>query len=96
MRTIEWSGQSRKDYKREIKGKSAAEVYRLDIDLRSILEILAVDGALDPKRKDHPLTGNWKGYRDCHIRPDLLLLYQKPDADTLFLVRLGSHSEIFG
>ncbi len=43
---------------------------------------------------DHALTGDWSGYRDCHIRPDIVLIYQKPDEETLDLVRLGSHSEL--
>ena len=42
------------------------------------------------------MTGDWSGYRDCHLKPDLVLIYGKPDADTLDLVRLGSHSELFG
>jgi len=44
--------------------------------------------------RDHPLTGEWKDHRDCHIRPDLVLIYRVPDAKTLQLVRLGSHSEL--
>jgi len=51
-------------------------------------------GRLEPGHRDHALTGDWKDYRDCHIKPDLVLIYQKPDADTLRLVRLGSHSEL--
>ena len=43
---------------------------------------------------DHPLSGEWSGFRDCHIRPDLVLIYEKPDDHTLRLVRLGSHSEL--
>ena len=46
--------------------------------------------------RDHALSGNWSGYRECHIKPDLLLIYRKPDASTLRLARLGSHSELFG
>jgi mRNA interferase YafQ len=41
------------------------------------------------------LSGNWAGYRECHLKPDLLLIYCKPDASTLRLARLGSHSELF-
>ena len=41
-----------------------------------------------------PLSGEWSGFRDCHIKPDLVLIYEKPDTDTLRLVRLGSHSEL--
>ena len=42
------------------------------------------------------LSGDWVGYRECHIKPGLLLIYRKPDADTLRLARLGSHSGLFG
>jgi mRNA interferase YafQ len=42
------------------------------------------------------LGGDWRGYRECHIKPDLLLIHRKPDAGTLRLARLGSHSELFG
>ncbi|WP_420239973.1 type II toxin-antitoxin system mRNA interferase toxin, RelE/StbE family [Telmatobacter bradus] len=40
------------------------------------------------------MTGNWDGYRDCHIRPDLILIYAVPDSFSLDLVRLGSHAEL--
>jgi hypothetical protein len=43
---------------------------------------------------DHALSGEWRDFRDCHIRPDLILIYRKPDAENLELVRLGSHSEL--
>ena len=43
---------------------------------------------------DHQLTGKWQEFRDCHIRPDLILIYRKPNAVQLQLVRLGSHSEL--
>ncbi|ERO99986.1 hypothetical protein L360_04937 [Enterobacter sp. MGH 14] len=46
--------------------------------------------------RDHDLSGDWAGYRECYIKPDLLLIYRKSDADTLRLARLGSHSELFG
>jgi mRNA interferase YafQ len=52
--------------------------------------------ALPENNRDHALIGDWDGYRECHIKPDLLLIYRKPDADTLRLARLGSHSELFG
>ncbi len=52
---------------------------------------------LEKKYKDHLLKGNYKGYRECHIKPDLLLIYKKQD-DILLLtgVKIGSHSEILG
>ena len=45
--------------------------------------------------RDHPLTGDWKGFRDCHLRPDLVLIYSVSETE-LTLVRLGSHSDLFG
>jgi mRNA interferase YafQ len=47
-----------------------------------------------PSYPDHVLAGNWQDHRDCHIKPDLVLIYRKPDPQTLQLVRLGSHSEL--
>jgi mRNA interferase YafQ len=52
------------------------------------------DGTLAAKYRDHALAGEWKDHRDCHIKPDLVLIYSKPNANTLKLVRLGSHSEL--
>ena len=91
MRTIEPTGQFRRDFKREKKGQHRAT---LDTDLAGVLDPLAADLPLESRHRDHALTGNWKDHRDCHIKPDLVLIYQKPDADTLRLVRLGSHSEL--
>ncbi len=61
-----------------------------------IIDTLADDIPLEPKHKDHSLKGEYIGYRECHIEPDLLLIYKKQD-DILVLVcfRLGSHSELF-
>lgn len=55
---------------------------------------LVVDEVLDARHHDHALTGTWNDHRDCHIKPNLVLIYRKPDAETLDLVRLGSHSEL--
>lgn len=91
MRTIEWTAQFKRDYKRERKGKHRVT---LDVILFTVVDSLANDQILQPRHRDHVLTGDWKDHRDCHIKPDLVLLYQKLDADTLRLVRLGSHSEL--
>jgi mRNA interferase YafQ len=56
--------------------------------------MLASDAVLPSRLSDHALTGEWQGYRDCHIKPDLVLIYRKPDAESLELARLGSHSEL--
>jgi mRNA interferase YafQ len=58
------------------------------------LKDLVNDRALAPKLRDHALTGNWKDHRDCHVKPDLVLIYRLVDKTTLQLVRLGSHSEL--
>jgi len=91
MRAIERTNRFKRDYKREIKGRHNAT---LADDLITILKLLAADAPLDARHRDHALAGDWADHRDCHIRPDLVLIYQKPDDDTLRLVRLGSHSEL--
>jgi len=63
-------------------------------NLFKIIQRLAQKKPLDSKYKDHSLTGNWKKHRECHIKPDLLLIYQI-DGDVLKLIRIGSHSELF-
>jgi mRNA interferase YafQ len=57
---------------------------------------LAEDKSLSEKHRDHRLSGEWSDHWECHLKPNLLLIYRKPDAETLQLVRLGSHSELFG
>ncbi|WP_237388505.1 type II toxin-antitoxin system YafQ family toxin [Xenorhabdus sp. Sc-CR9] len=91
MRTTEYTSQFKRDYKREKKGRYRAT---LDADLQSVLSALLADIPLEPRHRDHPLTGNWTGFRDCHVKPDLVLIYEKPDDETLTLVRLGSHAEL--
>ncbi len=91
MRSIEQTSQFRRDYKREAKGS-----HRLTLanDFVAIIKDLANDQPLAEKQRDHALTGDWKDHRDCHIKPDLVLIYRKPDDAVLQLVRLGSHSEL--
>lgn len=91
MRTIERTTQFKRDYKREAKGRHGG---MLDTALAEVLEALAKDRPLDAPHRDHALSGEWKDHRDCHIKPDLVLIYRKPDDETLTLVRLGSHSEL--
>ena len=91
MRAIEWTRQFKRDFKREARGQRGAA---LDDDLFPIVDFLANDQPLDPRYRNHPLTGDWKDHRDCHIRPDLVLIYQKLLTGVLRLVRLGSHSEL--
>ncbi len=93
MRTIEYTSAFRRDFKREKKGQHGR---KLDALLQDIVALLAEDKPIPAANRDHLLTGEWKDFRDCHLRPDLVLIYRKPDAKTLQLVRLGSHSELFG
>lgn len=91
MRVIETTNQFKKDFKRELKG-----IHKIVLEslLTKVVTLLAQDETLMPKYRDHALTGNWSDHRDCHIKPDLVLIYRKPDKKTLQLVRLGSHSQL--
>jgi mRNA interferase YafQ len=93
MRTIEIATAFKRDFKRESKGQNKAN---LNATLEAVLDSLINDLPLEPHYRDHDLTGNWLGYRECHIKPDLLLIYRLADKDTLRLARLGSHSQLFG
>lgn len=90
MRTIKYTAQFKRDYKRE----KRTQHKDLDKKLMLAIESLATNAQLPESLRDHCLSGSWKDHRDCHIRPNLVLIYRKPDADTLELVRLGSHSEL--
>ncbi len=91
MRTIKRTVQFKKDYKREKKGRHAKTLNDVLLD---VVNLLVANTELPEKNNDHALTGKWNDHRDCHIKPDLVLIYRKPDAETLELVRLGSHSEL--
>lgn len=62
--------------------------------LAAVAEFLANDQLIAPKYRDHALIGIWQDFRDLHLKPDLVLIYRLPDAETIQLVRLGSHSEL--
>ena len=79
-------------FKRDIKrlqkqGKDLA-------DLQSIIKTLVKEKLLDPKFKDHKLVGSWAGHRECHIKPDWLMIY-KVKENELQLIRTGSHADLF-
>ena len=80
----------KRDYKRELKADG-----KLDALLVPVFSALLSGAKLDAKYRDHALTGNWKPYRECHVKPDLLLVYDLPDDEHVVLIRLGSHSELF-
>ena len=90
-REISWKSRFKNDYKREKNGKYREE---LDIILGEVFEYLVSDTALPQRYNDHKLLGKWTGLRECHVKPDLLLIYRKPSAQILELYRLGSHSEL--
>ncbi|MCM1304291.1 MAG: type II toxin-antitoxin system YafQ family toxin [Lachnospiraceae bacterium] len=90
MRTIRYGALFKKDYKR---------VVRRGYDIRLLEEVirLLIEGkVLPPKYKDHGLSGDYSGCRECHITPDWLLVYELREKDViLYLTRTGSHSDLF-
>jgi len=91
MRRLETTTAYKRDFKRT---KATPKHRNLDGLLVPLLNLLVADVPLPPKYRDHSLSGEWKDHRDCHVRPDLVLIYLKPDDQVLRLVRLGSHSEL--
>ncbi len=91
MRTIRRTSAFKRDYRREKKGRFGGI---LEAELTCILSDLSEDKPLAAAHHDHALSGQWKDHRDCHVRPDLVLIYRKADSEHLDLVRLGSHSEL--
>jgi mRNA interferase YafQ len=91
-RRVSFTTRFKKDRKRELRTDP-----HLDNDLRSIVYTLQHDLKLHAKHRDHALAGHWKGHRDCHVKPDLVLIYRKEDEPerVVTLVRLGSHAELF-
>jgi mRNA interferase YafQ len=90
MREIIWSSQ----FQRDLKKLAKSGRYKVD-ELIRLVETLANDLPLETKHKNHPLLGQWQHYRECHIKPDWLLIY-KLETGRLILARTGSHSELFG
>jgi mRNA interferase YafQ len=92
MRTTEWTSAFKRDYKR---AKATPRHKDIETLLPEISGLLADDNPLPERHRDHALGGNWIGHRECHLKPDLLLIYKLPDDNTLRMVRMGSHSELF-
>lgn len=87
---VRFTSQFKKDLK-------SAKKQGKDIEkLLTVVERLADGQAMEEKYRDHELTGNYKGYRECHVEPDWLLIYEIiDDVLVLMLYRAGSHSELF-
>ena len=88
MKAIFQTSQFKKDFKR-IK-KQAKDLSKL----KEVVSAMANREVLEERHRDHALSGNWAGSRDCHIEPDWILIY-RIDEDYLFLERTGSHSDLF-
>lgn len=91
MRKIVLTSQFKKDLKLARKRNLPEQ------ELMNVVHDLAHDIPLSAELRDHQLTGNLRRYRECHIRPDWLLIYNKQDEDlqVLNLLRTGSHSDLF-
>jgi mRNA interferase YafQ len=88
MRTPVLEAKFRRDVKlAQRRGKDMSK-------LRAAISLLIEDKPLPLRMKDHPLSGDWEHHRDCHLEPGWLLLY-KIDGDDLYLVRTGSHADLF-
>ncbi|MBP3221249.1 MAG: type II toxin-antitoxin system YafQ family toxin [Neisseriaceae bacterium] len=82
-------------FKRDMKKKQSLELL-LSPEWIEVADCLTNDTKMSKERCDHDLKGDWKGYRECHIQPDLLLIYKKQNGNIIQLTRIGSHSELFG
>lgn len=89
MLKLNQTGQFRKDYKRcQKRGFDMAL-------LVAAIEILVIPDLLPEKNRDHALTGDYIGFRECHIQPDWLLIY-RVEGEELYLARTGTHADLFG
>lgn len=89
MYILEYSTQFKKDFKKVTK-MSITDI----IEVGHVISELQKGQTLDIKYVDHPLSGNWGGFRDCHIKPDLVLIYRFYKT-SLQLARIGSHNDVF-
>lgn len=90
MLNIRYSAKFKKDYKTIMRRGYNPKL------LEIVLDLLCTKQALPPKYRDHPLSGNYQGHRECHITPDWLLIYKiEQSILTLTLTRTGTHSDLF-
>ena len=88
MLDVRYSTKFKRDFK--VCAKRGYNLKRL----QNVIDILRVPDSLPPKNRDHNLTGNYAGYRECHVEPDWLLIYQQTETE-LLLYRIGTHSDLF-
>ena len=88
--TVKYTTAFKKDYKRAIKRGLKIEL------LEQVVALLSMGESLPDKNRDHELTSDWVGHRECHIQPDWLLIYRiEDDVLVLTLARIGTHSDLF-
>jgi len=89
MLDVRYSTRFKKDFKACVK-----RGYKMAL-LQQVIDTLRIPDALPVKNRDHNLSGNYSGYRECHIEPDWLLIYKQTDTE-LRLDRTGTHADLFG
>ena len=89
MRRIDFGSAFKKDHKRM--AKRGVRLAKLD----AVLELLMIDTPLPQRNRPHVLSGEWKGFWECHIEPDWLLIYDLDNPEVLALHRTGTHSDLF-
>ncbi len=89
MLNVRYSTRFKKDFRICVKRGNQIAL------LQQAIDILRIPKPLPPKNRDHNLSGNYAGYRECHIEPDWLLIYKQSDTE-LLLARTGSHADLFG
>ena len=91
MLEVFYSNQFKKDYKKAVKRHNDVE------ELFKVIELLKNQQPLPLEKRDHALTGDYSGYRECHVHPDFLLVYKVDDSQLqLYLYRTGTHADLFG
>ena len=96
MRRAEHRKKFRQDFKRKLGGRYYDVIVKPGGELWEVIDALAENIRLPEAYHDHALRGGYEGCRECHVRPDLLLVYRYVGDDVLMLERLGSHAELFG
>lgn len=89
MLDVRYSSKFKKDLK-----ACAKRRYKLDL-LQKVIDTLRIPATLPVQNSDHDLSGNYSGYRECHISPDWLLIYRQTEQE-LYLYRTGTHADLFG